>query len=58
MTPTTPTFLGADFAEDGEARTQLTLTHGGWGPDNVADRAKFNEWPALLERYRRHLTAR
>ena len=55
LDPEHPTTLGADFARDGATRTRLTLTHGGWGPDNVADRARFNEWPALLESYRRHL---
>ena len=57
LDPDHPTTLRADFAEHGSASTQLTLTHGGWGPDNVAERAKFNEWPALLDRYRRHLAA-
>ena len=54
LDPNHPTTVAADFVGIA-AGTELTLIHGGWGPDNVAERAKFNEWPALLERYRRHV---
>ena len=55
LDPDHPTTVGVDFARDGSTGTQLTLTHGGWGPDNVAQRGKFNAWPALIERDQRHV---
>lgn len=45
-----PTRLEVTFARD-EGGTLITLSHGGWGPDNVAQRSKFTEWPTLLERF-------
>lgn len=49
--PEHPTTLTVDFeAHDGGAR--VTLSHGGWSAANVAERAKFTEWPDLLSRYR------
>ena len=45
-----PTELVVDFepVDDG---TLVTLTHDGWGPDNIARRSRFSEWPHLLARF-------
>lgn len=49
--PDHPTTLSVDFtAVDGG--TRVVLSHGGWSAANVAERAKFTEWPDLLRRYR------
>lgn len=48
--PDHPTTLGADFAA-ADGGTRVTLRHGGWTAGNVAERAKFTEWPNLLRRY-------
>ncbi|WP_109471760.1 SRPBCC domain-containing protein [Ornithinimicrobium cavernae] len=45
-----PTVLEVDF-EPSEGGTLVTLTHGGWGPDNQSHRGRFTEWPNLLERF-------
>ena len=29
----------------------MSFSHGGWTPGNVAGRARFSEWPFLLERF-------
>lgn len=48
--PEYPTTLSARFsAVDGG--TRVVLSHGGWNAGNVAERAKFTEWPDLLRRY-------
>jgi len=45
-----PTELAVEF-EPSEAGTLVTLTHGGWEQDNVAQRSKFTQWPHLLARF-------
>lgn len=45
-----PTTLTVDFTPS-DGGTLVSLTHGGWEPDNVANRRKFTEWPHLLERF-------
>lgn len=45
-----PTTLVVDFTP-ADGGTLVTLTHGGWEADNAASRAKFTEWPHLLERF-------
>jgi catechol 2,3-dioxygenase-like lactoylglutathione lyase family enzyme len=48
--PEYPTTLSARFsAVDGG--TRVTLVHGGWTAGNASERAKFTEWPDLLNRY-------
>ncbi len=38
-----------DQVEDG--RTRLRFSHGGWHAGNVAGRARFSEWPIILDRF-------
>ena len=38
-----------DAAQDGT--TRMRFSHGGWTAGNVAGRARFSEWPILLERF-------
>lgn len=45
-----PTTLEVRF-EPSDGGTLVTLAHSGWGPDNVAQRNRFSEWPHLLERF-------
>lgn len=45
-----PTRLEVTF-EPADGGTLVTLAHGGWEEDNLAQRAKFTEWPTLLERF-------
>lgn len=45
-----PTELGVEF-EPSDGGTLVTLTHGGWEQDNVAQRSKFTQWPHLLARF-------
>lgn len=51
-----PTTVTVEFTahEDG---TLVTLSHGGWTAHNAAHRAKFTEWPQLLDRFAAHLDA-
>lgn len=48
--PEHPTSLTVDF-EQVDDGTRVRLSHGGWTAANVAERAKFTEWPDLLRRY-------
>lgn len=48
--PDHPTTLTVDFSPT-EGGTRVRLSHGGWTAGNVAERAKFTEWPNLLARY-------
>jgi hypothetical protein len=48
--PGAPTEVSADFV-DVEGGCTLRLAHGGWTEANAADRAKFNDWPVLLDRF-------
>jgi len=47
---THPTTLTVDFVGD-ESGTTVSLTHAGWSPQHGEDRAKFTEWPQLLDRF-------
>lgn len=45
-----PTRVAVDFARS-DVGTLVTLTHGGWNAGNARSRAKFSEWPHLLDRF-------
>lgn len=45
-----PTRLDVSFEPD-DGGTLVTLAHGGWEEGNLAQRARFTEWPTLLERF-------
>ena len=53
--PDHPTTLA--FAPEGD-RTRVTLTHGGWTAGNVGERAKFSDWPVLLDAFAEHVRRR
>ena len=48
--PAHPTTLALVFAPEGD-RTRVTLTHGGWTAENVAERTTFTDWPVLLDAF-------
>ena len=48
--PQAPSEVRVEFADD-EGGCDLQFAHGGWTEANAADRAKFNDWPVLLERF-------
>jgi hypothetical protein len=48
--PQAPSEVRVEFADDGGG-CALRFAHGGWTEANAADRAKFNDWPVLLERF-------
>jgi Activator of Hsp90 ATPase homolog 1-like protein len=48
--PQAPSEVRVEFADD-EGGCDLRFAHGGWTEANAADRAKFNDWPVLLERF-------
>ena len=35
----------------GDGTTRMRFSHGGWTAGNVAGRARFSEWPIILERF-------
>lgn len=39
------------FFEPAAAGCHVRFEHGGWDQHNGAERAKFTDWPVLLERY-------
>jgi uncharacterized protein YndB with AHSA1/START domain len=50
--PNAPSEVSVEFTDDdGGGGCNLRFAHGGWTEANSADRAKFNDWPALLERF-------
>jgi Activator of Hsp90 ATPase homolog 1-like protein len=48
--PQSPSEVSVEFTHH-EAGCGLRFAHGGWTESNAADRAKFNDWPVLLERF-------
>ena len=48
--PQAPSEVSVEFHDD-EGSCGLRFAHGGWTEANGADRAKFNDWPVLLERF-------
>jgi hypothetical protein len=45
-----PSEVVVDFGPAGNGTSTLRLSHGGWNPQNVAFRQKFDDWPRLLGR--------
>jgi hypothetical protein len=39
------------FDQADEGHTRLRFSHGGWNAGNVAGRARFSEWPIILDRF-------
>ena len=48
--PQAPSEVRVEFSDD-EGGCDLRFAHGGWTEANATDRAKFNDWPVLLERF-------
>ncbi len=46
----TPREVSVSFAPQ-PAGCRVDFAHGGWNEGNVADRAKFSEWPVILDRF-------
>jgi hypothetical protein len=42
-----PSEVRVQFVEE-PAGCRVDFTHGGWVEENVADRAKFSDWPVIL----------
>lgn len=49
--PHHPSRITAQFVPLDEGGTRFEFEHGGWTADNCAERAKFTEWPLILDRY-------
>jgi len=48
--PDHPSRIDVWFEPHGEG-TRIRFSHGGWTAGNVAGRARFSEWPVLLDRF-------
>jgi hypothetical protein len=48
--PQAPSEVTVEYSDD-EGGCDLRFAHGGWTEANAGDRAKFNDWPVLLERF-------
>lgn len=51
-----PSQVMVRFAPAADGST-LHFEHGGWNEDNLRDRARFEDWPVLLEGFRRRVSA-
>ena len=49
--PDHPSRIDVWFEAADGATTRLRFSHGGWTAGNVAGRARFSEWPILLDRF-------
>jgi hypothetical protein len=49
--PAHPTELDATFTPRTAGGCTLRLTHGGWSEANAEVRARFTDWPVLLDRF-------
>jgi len=45
-----PTDVSVRFAPSGDG-CHVRFEHGGWDEGNLADRAKFSDWPVILDRF-------
>ena len=48
--PQAPSEVSVEFADD-EDGCKLRFAHGGWTSANADARAKFGDWPVLLDRF-------
>ena len=48
--PQAPSEVTVEYSDD-KGGCDLRFAHGGWTEANAGDRAKFNDWPVLLERF-------
>lgn len=48
--PEYPSRLRVTFSEERIGST-VRFEHGGWGPGNAAARARYTDWPQILQRY-------
>ena len=48
--PQAPSEVSVEFVDE-EGGCTLRHAHGGWTEANSGDRAKFNDWPVLLDRF-------
>jgi hypothetical protein len=46
-----PSEVAVEFYPRAEGGCSVRLEHGGWTAENVAARAKFGDWPVMLERF-------
>jgi uncharacterized protein YndB with AHSA1/START domain len=49
--PQDPSVVAVDFAPADGGGSLVRFAHGGWTEANAADRAKFGDWPVLLDRF-------
>ena len=49
--PDHPSRIDVWFTDAGDGTTRLRFSHGGWTAGNVAGRARFSEWPIILDRF-------
>lgn len=48
--PEHPSQVSVAFEPDGD-RCRMTFEHGGWTDANASYRAKFGDWPLILDRF-------
>ena len=49
--PDHPSRIDVAFDAAGRGSTRMRFSHGGWTAGNVAGRARFSEWPIILDRF-------
>ncbi len=49
--PDHPSRIDVWFTAAGDGTTRMRFNHGGWSAGNVAGRARFSEWPIILDRF-------
>ncbi|WP_426592838.1 SRPBCC domain-containing protein [Cellulomonas sp. McL0617] len=53
-----PSRISAQFVPLDEGGTRFEFEHGGWTPENAAERARFRDWPRILDRYASFVASR
>jgi catechol 2,3-dioxygenase-like lactoylglutathione lyase family enzyme len=49
--PDHPSRIDVWFTDAGDGTTLMRFSHGGWTAGNVTGRARFSEWPIILDRF-------